>query len=105
MTYFATFVSCLFLSIVGTWCVRNIANARRWVHVPMSDRHMHTIPVPRLGGMAIYATFMTAVGLELVISYWRGEGGPLHYWGGSCVGGIARCGCWVCVVAGGSDLQ
>jgi UDP-GlcNAc:undecaprenyl-phosphate GlcNAc-1-phosphate transferase len=44
----------------------------------MPDRHVHTIPVPRLGGIAVYATVITAVILEMVISYWRGSASPLQ---------------------------
>lgn len=61
MAYLLVFVVSLFLSIVSTWYVRKVATARGWMHVPMSDRHMHTIPVPRLGGVAVYFSFMAAV--------------------------------------------
>jgi UDP-GlcNAc:undecaprenyl-phosphate/decaprenyl-phosphate GlcNAc-1-phosphate transferase len=78
MAYLAAFLLCLILSIVGTWCVRNAANARGWIHEPKLDRHMHTIPVPRLGGVAIYFSFMTVVILAMVIPELLGRGTPLH---------------------------
>ena len=76
--YLVAFLACLFLSIVSTWYVRKVANARGWIHVPMSDRHMHTMPVPRLGGVAIYFSFMSVVILAMVIPYLLGAASLLH---------------------------
>jgi UDP-GlcNAc:undecaprenyl-phosphate GlcNAc-1-phosphate transferase len=42
--------------------VRNTALARRWVAAPVSGRHIHEVPLPRLGGVAIYATFVAVIG-------------------------------------------
>jgi UDP-GlcNAc:undecaprenyl-phosphate GlcNAc-1-phosphate transferase len=78
MAYLAGFLLCLILSMVGTWCVRNVANARGWIHEPKSERHVHTIAVPRLGGVAIYLSFMTVVILGMVIPELLGRGTPLH---------------------------
>ncbi len=72
------FLLCVILSIVGTWCVRNVANARGWIHEPKSERHIHTIAVPRLGGVAIYFSFMSVVILGMVIPRLLGRGTPLH---------------------------
>ena len=60
MLYLLVFVMCLMVSLVSTWCVRNLANRNGWTHKPEADRHMHTIPVPRLGGVAICGTFLLA---------------------------------------------
>ena len=78
MVYLLVFVGCLFLSLVSTWYVRDLANAKGWTDVPKSDRHVHTIPVPRLGGVAIYFSFMTVVMLALVICRLLGIASPLH---------------------------
>lgn len=78
MAYLLAFVVSLFLSIVSTWYVRKLAIARGWMHVPVSDRHMHAIPVPRLGGVAIYFSFMAAVILAVVIPKLLGVPSPLH---------------------------
>ena len=59
--YFPAFVTSLFLSITLTWWVRNFSNAKGWTVGPRSDRHLHTIPVPRLGGVAIYVSFVAIV--------------------------------------------
>ncbi|MGC1604289.1 MAG: MraY family glycosyltransferase [Candidatus Acidiferrum sp.] len=78
MAYLAAFLLCVILSIVWTWCVRNVANARGWIHEPKSERHIHTIAVPRLGGVAIYFSFMSVVILGMVIPRLLGRGTPLH---------------------------
>jgi UDP-GlcNAc:undecaprenyl-phosphate/decaprenyl-phosphate GlcNAc-1-phosphate transferase len=61
MLYLTVFVVCLMVSLVSTWSVRNLANTKGWTHQPKAERHMHTIPVPRLGGVAIYGTFLVVV--------------------------------------------
>jgi UDP-GlcNAc:undecaprenyl-phosphate GlcNAc-1-phosphate transferase len=77
MTNLLVFLSSLVLSTVSTWCVRNIANARGWIHEPKSERHMHTMAVPRLGGVAIYFSFMSVVIAAMVIPWLMGSGWPL----------------------------
>lgn len=66
MLYLLVFVVCLVVSLVSTWAVRNVANAKGWTHIPKTDRHVHTMPVARLGGVAIYGTFMAVVFVALV---------------------------------------
>jgi UDP-GlcNAc:undecaprenyl-phosphate GlcNAc-1-phosphate transferase len=78
MTYLLVFLGSLILSLVFTWYVRNIANARGWIHEPKSDRHMHVMPVPRLGGIAIYLSFMSAVTAAMVIPRVMGRAWPLN---------------------------
>jgi UDP-N-acetylmuramyl pentapeptide phosphotransferase/UDP-N-acetylglucosamine-1-phosphate transferase len=63
--------------MVFTWYVRKIASAKGWMQVPKSDRHMHTMPVPRLGGVAIYLSFTTVVILATVIPRLFGIASPL----------------------------
>jgi len=78
MTYLLVFLGSLILSTVATWCVRNIANARGWTHEPKSERHIHTIPVARLGGIAIYVSFMGVVIAAMVIPRLMGRGSLLN---------------------------
>ncbi len=78
MAYPAAFVLCVCLSAVSTWYVRKIASARGWIHEPKLDRHLHTIPVPRLGGVAIYFSFMSVVILAMALPYFFGTAAPLH---------------------------
>ncbi|MGC1613671.1 MAG: MraY family glycosyltransferase [Candidatus Acidiferrum sp.] len=78
MAYLAVFLLCLCVSILSTWYVRRLANARGWTHEPKSDRHVHTIAVPRLGGIAIYFSFMSVVILAMVVPRVLGSASPLH---------------------------
>jgi UDP-GlcNAc:undecaprenyl-phosphate GlcNAc-1-phosphate transferase len=78
MVYVLAFVGCLFLSLVSTWYVRNLANAKGWTDVPKFERHVHTIPVPRLGGVAICFSFMSVVVLAMVVCRLLGIVSPLH---------------------------
>ena len=67
-TYFLFFTFSLLLSLASTWYVRDLARARGWLDPPELHRHVHTIPVPRLGGVAIYASFMIVVIAALLVS-------------------------------------
>ncbi len=50
------FVVALVASATFTRLVRNYSIAHGWVSTPGSDRHVHTRPIPRLGGVAIFLT-------------------------------------------------
>lgn len=69
MLYLLVFLVCLFLSLMGTLCVRNFATAKGWVDAPKTDRHVHTVAVPRLGGVAIYISFTVVVLFVLALSH------------------------------------
>src|ERR1700751_2006114 len=53
---FLVFIAALLLSALFTRVVRDYANRHGWVTPPASDRHVHTRPLPRLGGVAIFLT-------------------------------------------------
>lgn len=60
-------------SMALTYGVRNLARRRGWVHEP-SGHHIHKLQIPRLGGVAIYTTFMTlflACSAGHLIPNWR----------------------------------
>src|SRR5579859_6204894 len=78
MAYLVVFLLCLLLSLVSTWCVQNLANAKGWIHFPKFERHVHTIPVPRLGGVAIYFSFMAVVILAMAIPQLSGTAAQFH---------------------------
>ena len=59
----------LLLSFGLTKFVRNLATARGWVYVPDSSRHLHQNPVPRLGGVAIFAALYITLAFAFVFSY------------------------------------
>jgi UDP-GlcNAc:undecaprenyl-phosphate/decaprenyl-phosphate GlcNAc-1-phosphate transferase len=78
MAYLAAFLMCMCLSVVSTWYMRKVASARGWIHEPKLDRHLHTIPVPRLGGVAIYFSFMSVVILAMALPYFFGTAAPVQ---------------------------
>jgi UDP-GlcNAc:undecaprenyl-phosphate/decaprenyl-phosphate GlcNAc-1-phosphate transferase len=53
---FLVFIAALLVSSAFTRWVRDFANARGWSTKPSSERHLHTRPIPRLGGVAIFLT-------------------------------------------------
>ena len=55
--YFGIFLAALVLSFCLTWFVRRWAHARGWVSLP-AGRDVHRVPVPRIGGLAIYLAFV-----------------------------------------------
>ncbi len=61
--YLGIFAVSLLLSVVLTRYVRDFAAARGWVAAPGSDRHLHVRPLPRLGGVAIFLTFLLSLGI------------------------------------------
>jgi UDP-GlcNAc:undecaprenyl-phosphate/decaprenyl-phosphate GlcNAc-1-phosphate transferase len=61
--YLLCLVLSVALSLALTRSVRNYANARGWVATPGLDRHVHTKSVPRLGGVAIFGSFMVVAGV------------------------------------------
>jgi UDP-GlcNAc:undecaprenyl-phosphate GlcNAc-1-phosphate transferase len=56
--YLGTFVGSLLLSFVLTKFVRDLASAHGWVSAPALDRHLHSCPLPRFGGVAIFLSFL-----------------------------------------------
>lgn len=67
VTQLLIFVGAILLSATLTRCVRDFAVARGWKAIPDSDRHIHTKPVPRLGGVAIFLTLWFMVLLRHLV--------------------------------------
>jgi len=63
----ACFFASLALSLALTAYVRNWATAKGVLAAPELGRHVHTRPVPRLGGVAVYASVILILLLSLVI--------------------------------------
>ncbi len=57
VVFFGLFFISLLLSFALTRYVRDVASRRGWVAVPSNERHMHSRPLPRLGGVAIFISF------------------------------------------------
>jgi len=70
--YLGLFGLSLLLSFVLTRNVRSLAVSHGWVAPPNSERHLHQAPLPRLGGVAIYLSFLASVGMALLAGrYWE----------------------------------
>jgi len=52
------FASSLTCSLVLTPYVRHVCKSHSWLVAPDADRHLHNTPLPRLGGIAIFAAFL-----------------------------------------------
>jgi UDP-GlcNAc:undecaprenyl-phosphate GlcNAc-1-phosphate transferase len=63
------FVAALLASTVFTRWVRNFAIARGWYSVPSAERHIHTRPIPRIGGIAIFLALWCTVVLGQVAGH------------------------------------
>jgi UDP-GlcNAc:undecaprenyl-phosphate GlcNAc-1-phosphate transferase len=57
------FFTGLLSAFVLTRYVRDFANAHGWVAAPTQERHLHSSPLPRLGGVAIFISFAISMGL------------------------------------------
>ena len=66
--YLGTFAASLLLSFVLTRYVRDLATQKGWLAAPGQERHLHSRPLPRLGGVAIFLAFLVSVGLAWLIS-------------------------------------
>ena len=64
--YLVIFGISLFFSLVLTWCVRNLAMGRGWAAPPIQDRDLHEIPLPRLGGVPIFLSFLISIAVALL---------------------------------------
>jgi UDP-GlcNAc:undecaprenyl-phosphate/decaprenyl-phosphate GlcNAc-1-phosphate transferase len=66
--YLISFVVSLFSSFILTWAVRNLAMGRGWAAPPIQDRDLHQTPLPRLGGVPVFLSFLIAVGITSLAS-------------------------------------
>jgi len=68
LTAVALFFGSLAFSLVFTRTVRNVAVTRHWATGPLHQHHLHTTPIPRFGGIAVYGTFLSITLLLLLFS-------------------------------------
>ncbi|MGA8868535.1 MAG: MraY family glycosyltransferase, partial [Candidatus Sulfotelmatobacter sp.] len=70
VAFFAIFFLSLLLSFVLTRWVRDAATAHGLVVLPSQERHLHSSPLPRLGGVAIFVSFsLSIVAAAIAASY------------------------------------
>ncbi len=68
LTYCATFVASLLLSFLLTRYIRNQALSRGGKIRRLRERDVHTGPIPRVGGIAIFLSVIAVVGVLIVFS-------------------------------------
>jgi len=71
--YLGAFAASLLLSFVLTKWVRDLATRRGWVASPALERHLHSSPLPRLGGVAIFLSFIVSFLVAALIGRHRPE--------------------------------
>src|SRR5690348_16456383 len=59
------------MSMVMTFWVQKTAVARGLLVPPISDRHLHTKPLPRIGGVGIYLSFLITVIAFCAVPDWE----------------------------------
>jgi UDP-GlcNAc:undecaprenyl-phosphate GlcNAc-1-phosphate transferase len=68
LAFFAVFFLSILFSFVLTRYVRDFASRRGWVAIPSHERHLHSSPLPRLGGVAIFISFSLSMVAAAVMS-------------------------------------
>lgn len=63
----AIFFLSLLFAFVLTRSVRDFATAHGWVAPPTQDRQIHSRPLPRLGGVAIFISFSLSVAIAVAL--------------------------------------
>jgi UDP-GlcNAc:undecaprenyl-phosphate/decaprenyl-phosphate GlcNAc-1-phosphate transferase len=61
VAFFGIFFVSLLFAFVFTRSVRDFASRRGWVASPSDGRHLHSTPLPRLGGVAIFISFFLSL--------------------------------------------
>lgn len=69
--FLSTFFVALVSAFVLTRYVRDFATAHGWVVVPTQERHMHSSPLPRLGGVAIFLSFSACMVIAAIWSLYN----------------------------------
>ena len=67
--YLGIFAVAVLASFVLTRYVRNLAMGRGWVSGPALERHLHNRPLPRLGGVAIFLSFLISIGIAGIAQF------------------------------------
>lgn len=60
-TYLTLFLISLASSLFATPVIRRFAQRYGWLDVPKDGRRVHAVPIPRLGGVAVFASVMLAL--------------------------------------------
>lgn len=63
VTYSAVFSLAVLISLLSTNRVTEFAKRRGWVDLPDSHRKLHSMPIPRIGGVAIYFSLLLSLSM------------------------------------------
>jgi len=66
--FLGIFVLSLLSAFLLTRYVRDFATVHGWVAAPNQERHLHSSPLPRLGGVAIFLSFSFSMGVAVAIA-------------------------------------
>jgi UDP-GlcNAc:undecaprenyl-phosphate GlcNAc-1-phosphate transferase len=67
-TYFALFVIATLASLIVTPIIRRLCERYKLLDIPADDRRVHTRGIPRLGGVAIYASLVLTLSTLPLVS-------------------------------------
>ncbi len=70
VVFLAIFFLSLLFSFVLTRYVRDFASHRGWVAIPSQERHLHSSPLPRLGGVAIFISFSLSMAVAAALAFY-----------------------------------
>jgi UDP-GlcNAc:undecaprenyl-phosphate GlcNAc-1-phosphate transferase len=73
--FLGTFFLALLSAFILTRYVRDFAASRGWVAAPTQERHLHSNPLPRLGGVAIFLSFSSCMAIA---AFWISRNPRLH---------------------------
>ncbi|HEY6765759.1 MAG TPA: MraY family glycosyltransferase [Candidatus Sulfotelmatobacter sp.] len=71
ITFLAIFFLSLLSAFVLTRYVRDFATAHGWLAIPTQERHLHNSPLPRLGGVAIFISFVVSMAVSAVLAFYN----------------------------------
>lgn len=81
LIYLLSFFLALAVTYFATPIAKNLALKLKAVDIP-NNRKIHTTPIPRLGGIALYAGFLTAVLAAFILAFFTGvKLNPRAFWG------------------------
>jgi UDP-GlcNAc:undecaprenyl-phosphate/decaprenyl-phosphate GlcNAc-1-phosphate transferase len=66
LIFLGTFLLALLSAFVLTRYVRDFATTHGWVAIPTQERHLHSSPLPRLGGVAIFLSFCCCMSMAAI---------------------------------------
>src|SRR5271154_1578547 len=67
------FAAAMVVSLVFTRCARDEGIRRGWLDKPRHGRHLHLYPVPRMGGISVFLTFVLVTGIAFGVHRLHGN--------------------------------